>query len=441
MTVDEIFSSESEHLYFRLVAARNALNAAGDSETEQVLNDILDQTLNHLERVGTQEEIAAAEQIVVRKSNKTVKDYLTSKRFSMIALGVGLAAAAISLLVLCIILFGSNSEFKDKIKPIITIVLIGGGITAASLFISSFMKKKMAEARGSLRGKTVIGCKLDASENKAQPAKSSGTKDARSGKAKVVRNYGGILKIIIPVAIIAVIAFLIYDNREKIVMSAKEIMYKTGLYDPAPEFSLERYDELRLKLLNGRKKVYYDKAQELYENESYLEASEMYKNCGTYQDAEAMQYVAECTEYYKNAKEALPNSMVGALTYLNKLTPSYKMLKEKYTEQFNEIKSQRKIIFEDSERLKSQYNAYLEYVGTYKDSDEKFVITGFAIRDYNSIYINEERLGWKKLSNATDRDGYTYKVVENNGEEEITWYIALDKVLKVSSSGEKELKK
>ena len=48
MTVDEIFSSESEHLYFRLIAARNALNAANDNETRQVLNEILDETLNNI---------------------------------------------------------------------------------------------------------------------------------------------------------------------------------------------------------------------------------------------------------------------------------------------------------------------------------------------------------------------------------------------------------
>ena len=52
MTVDEIFSSESEHLYFRLIAARNALNAANDNETRQVLNEILDDTLNNISRIG-----------------------------------------------------------------------------------------------------------------------------------------------------------------------------------------------------------------------------------------------------------------------------------------------------------------------------------------------------------------------------------------------------
>ena len=65
MTVDEIFTSESEHLYFRLIAARNALNAANDSDTIQVLNDILDETLNNIDRIGTDEEIAAAEVPIV----------------------------------------------------------------------------------------------------------------------------------------------------------------------------------------------------------------------------------------------------------------------------------------------------------------------------------------------------------------------------------------
>ena len=154
MTVDEIFSSESEHLYFRLIAARNALNAATDSETVQVLNDILDETLNSISRIGTDEEIAAAEEIVVRKSNKTVKDYLNSKKFSLIATAIMAAMGLIAVLVLAIIIFGSNSS---KVKPIITVVLFSAGVIGASYFVANYMKKKMTAAKASLNGKTVIG--------------------------------------------------------------------------------------------------------------------------------------------------------------------------------------------------------------------------------------------------------------------------------------------
>ena len=443
MTVDEIFSSESEHLYFRLVAARNALNAADDTETVQVLNNILDETLNNLTAIGTPEEISKAEEIVVRKSNKTVKDYLTSKRFSMIAMGIGLGAAAISLLVLCIILLGSNSEFKDKIKPIITIVLVGGGITAAALFVSSFMKKKMAEAREALQGKIVIGYRLDnETKSRSQSAKSSGKKESHGGRAKVVRNYGGILKLVIPLALIAVIGIVIYNNRDKIVTSAKEILYKTGLYDPSPAYSRERHDELRTTLLNTKKEIFYNEAEKLFEAEDYLKASEVYKECGNYKDAEGMSLVAVCSNYYLLAKEALPDSMSNALTNLNMLKkPNLDMLNGNYSEQFAEIKKTKTIMFEDTEKLISQYSNYLSYVATYKNSDDKFVIKDFAIRDYYVLYINEERLGWRKVTVVNDKDGYDFKLVEKNGEEDITWYIAEDNVLKVVGEEETVLKR
>ena len=142
MTVDEIFTSESEHLYFRLIAARNALNAANDSDTIQVLNDILDETLNNIDRIGTDEEIAAAEEIVVRKSNKTVKDYLSSQKFALIATAVMFTAAVGAALALLIIILGGG-DISKMIKPIITVVIIAGGIIAMAFFVAKYMKKRM----------------------------------------------------------------------------------------------------------------------------------------------------------------------------------------------------------------------------------------------------------------------------------------------------------
>ncbi|MBO4920518.1 MAG: hypothetical protein J5372_01250, partial [Lachnospiraceae bacterium] len=294
MTVDEIFSSESEHLYFRLIAARNALNAANDNETRQVLNEILDETLNNISRIGTDEEIAAAEEIVVRKSNKDVKDYLSCQKFSLIASAVAFTAIVVSVLALILIIVGANSA--SKIKAIITVVLFGGGISAMALMVVSYMKKRMATAKESLKGKTVIGARIDtgvrstatktaasyapveepkpvpmapaaptytaptaptytapatsavsapaasaapaaptytapvanntAVETQSRPApsrpapaarpKQERTTGRRQKGPKVVHNYFGILKILVPLAIVAVLGFFVYTNWDKI---------------------------------------------------------------------------------------------------------------------------------------------------------------------------------------------------------------------------------
>gem|GEM_PF-5009578 len=458
MTVDEIFSSESEHLYFRLIAARNALNAANDNETRQVLNEILDDTLNNISRIGTDEEIAAAEEIVVRKSNKNVKDYLSCQKFSLIASAVAFAAIVISVLALILIIVGANNS---KVKAIITVVLIGGGISAMALLVASYMKKRMATAKESLKGKTVIGARIDtgvkstatntaasytpAPEPKpvapaapaatvtapapgrptvSRPAPAARPKNERTASRKqkgpkVVRNYFGFLKILIPLAVVAVLGFVVYTNWAKIESSIKNIMYNVGLTDPAPKADVERFKELNAKLVEVKNIVYYNEADRLFKDGQYAEAAELYNKCLLFKDAEAKRVEARNEDYYQQALKQSSVSLINTIKILNQITLPYKNTKS----------------------LLIRYSKYTPYVNyTYENDTDRFAIKDFVFKDY-VIYINEERMGLKRIENIVDKEGYEFEVIEKKGDTEIKWYIAEDHVLKVSAEGNKTLKR
>ena len=496
MTVDEIFSSESEHLYFRLIAARNALNAANDNETRQVLNEILDETLNNISRIGTDEEIAAAEEIVVRKSNKDVKDYLSCQKFSLIASAVAFTAIVISVLALILIIVGANSE--SKIKAIITVVLFGGGISAMALMVVSYMKKRMATAKESLKGKTVIGARIDtgvrstatntaasyapveepkpvpaaptytapaaptytapavsanaapaaptytapaaptytapaanntAAETQSRPAPSRPAAAARPKQErttarkqkgpKVVHNYFGILKILVPLAVVAVLGFFVYTNWDKIYSSIKNIMYNVGLTDPAPKADVERFKELNGKLVEVKNIVYYNEAGRLFEEEKYAEAAELYNKCLTFKDSESKRVEAKNEDNYQRAIKESEVSLINTIKILNQITLPYK----------------------NTKALLIKYSRYTPFVNyTYENDSDRFAIKDFVFKDY-VIYIKEERLGLKKIENIVDKEGYEFEVIEKKGDEVIKWYIAEDHVLKVTSEGSKTLKR
>ena len=504
MTVDEIFSSESEHLYFRLIAARNALNAANDNETRQVLNEILDETLNNISRIGTDEEIAAAEEIVVRKSNKDVKDYLSCQKFSLIASAVAFTAIVISVLALILIIVGANNA--SKIKAIITVILFGGGISAMALMVVSYMKKRMATAKESLKGKTVIGARIDtgvrstatntaasyapveepkpapvasytapaapaaptasytapaASAAPAAPAytapatpaaptapapaaptytapnAAAGTQSrpaqgrpapaarpkperARKQKGpKVVHNYFGIVKILIPLAVVAVLAFFVYTNWDKIHSSIKNIMYNVGLTDPAPKADVERFKELNAKLVEVKNIVYYNEAEKLFNDGKYSEAAELYNKCLLFKDAEARRVEAKNEDNYQKALKESEVSLINTIKILNQITLPYK----------------------NAKALLIKYSRYTPYVNyTYENDTDRFSIKDFVFKDY-VIYIKEERLGLKRIENVVDREGYEFEVIEQKGDSVIKWYIAEDHVLKVSDEGTKTLKR
>ena len=420
MTVDEIFSSESEHLYFRLVAARNALNAADDPDTVQVLNEILDETLNNLSRLGTEEEIAAAEGIVVRKSNKTVKEYLSCKKFSLIATAVMVAAAVIAVLALLIVILGSNSD--SKIKPIVTIVIVAGFIIAASIFVSNYMKKKMAVARDALKGKTVIGCRIEG-ENTSVSKPSSKRESSGAVKTKgpkVVRNYFGIVKVVLILGIIGGLAFFGYTKRNEIVDFTKETMFKIGLYDYAEKYENNRWKEINNKLVTVKNGVYYNKAVSLLTEKNYTEAISLFEKCLGYQDADSKLTESRNWDYFTQAEKDVTTDMLRARNDLKKITLPFE---------------------KNVEALIKEYNKHIDYIAVYGNGVERFNLQNFSKKN-GSLYIFEERLGWKKVEKTVDREGYAYKVIEKNSEEDfIYWYIASDNVLKVTPEGETIIKK
>ena len=428
MTVDEIFSSESEHLYFRLIAARNALNAADDSDTIQVLNDILDETLNNIDRIGTDEEIAAAEEIVVRKSNKTVKEYLNCQKFSLIATAVMFVTAVGAALALLMIVIGSS----DKIKPIITVVIVAGFIITAAVFVSNYMKKRMAQAKEALKGRTVIGCRINTNTKTTSSAgtkrESSKTSSAKT-KTKVVRNYFGIIKVVLVVGIIGALGFTVYTKRNDIVVSIKTIMYNIGLYDPAPEANSERFAEIRNTLINTRKGICYREAEKLFEEGKYFEAADMYNSSYGYSDdIESKILLANNCGHYAEAEKLIETSMYQARVELNKIKLP-----------FSNVKVNGKGV-KNVELLLSQYTRHLDYIGIYGSGDDVFNIKDFVQKN-NTLYISENKLGLIKVDTECDREGYAYMVEKKYGESTTKWYIAQDHVLKVTADGEKKLKK
>ena len=429
MTVDEIFSSESEHLYFRLIAARNALNAANDSDTIQVLNDILDETLNNIDRIGTDEEIAAAEEIVVRKSNKTVKEYLNSQRFALIATAVMFVAAVGAALALLIIVLGGGGISK-MIKPIITVVIVAGFIITAAMFVSRYMKKRMSVSKEALQGRTVIGCKINT--NAKTGSVSGGKRESKSSsttKTKVYRNYFGVVKVVLIVGVIGVLGFLAYSKRTEIVDSAKTIMYNIGLYNPAPEANSERFAEIRNSLINKRKSICFNEAERLFADEQFFEAAEMYNNSYGYRDdIEEKILLANNCGHYVEAEKLVSTSMYQARVELNKIKLPFKDIK---------INGRG---LKNVELLLSQYTKHLDYIGIYGSGDDVFNIKDF-VKKNNAVYIVENKLGEMKVSTDIDREGYEYLVSKKSGDNLTQWYIASDHVLKVTADGEKKLKK
>lgn len=443
MTVDEIFTSESEHLYFRLIAARNALNAASDSDTIQVLNDILDETLNNIDRIGTDEEIAAAEEIVVRKSNKTVKDYLSSQKFALIATAVMFTAAVGAALALLIIILGGG-DISKMIKPIITVVIIAGGIIGMAFFVAKYMKKRMNTACEQLNGRTVIGCRINTgvksqkstssstASTSSSPASSTKQRESRPvshTKTKVYRNYFGVIKVVLLLAIIAVLGFIAFSKRHEIVDSAKTIMFNIGLYDPAGDASSEKFAEIRNTLINKRKGICYNEAERLFSEEKFFEAAEMYNNSYGYNDEidEKIRVANNCG-YYVNAEELVKTSMYKARVELNKIKLPFSgyRIGGKGTKNVDLI-------------LK-QYTRYLDFTGIYGSGDDAFNIMDFIVKN-NAVYILENKLGEMKIITDVDREGYEYKVEKKVGEEVTEWYITTDHVLKVTAEGEMRLKK
>ena len=426
MTVDEIFSSESEHLYFRLIAARNALNAANDSDTVQVLNDILDETLNNIDRIGTEEEIAAAEEIVVRKSNKTVKDYLTSQKFSLIATAVMIVTAVGAALALLLIILGSS----DKLKPIIAVVIVAAGIIGMAFFVSNYMKKRMNVAREALKGRTVIGCKINTNTAvKTNTPSKRERSESGAGKTKVVRNYGGIIKVVLIVGVLGALGFTIFTKWDDIVISAKTIMYNIGLYDPAPAQSIDRYQEINKKLVSVKKGINYNEAESLMADGKYEEAAEMYMKCYGYNDEiEAKIVDANNFSHYVKASELVSTSMVQAYTELNKIKLPFKNVK---------INGKR---VDDAESLLNQYARHIDFIGVYGSGDNTFTIKDFAIKGY-TLYIVDDKQNQKKVMTGIDREGYSYLVQEKKGDETVKWYVASDHVLKVVGEEETVLRK
>ena len=129
--------------------------------------------------------------------------------------------------------------------------------------------------------------------------------------------------------------------------------------------------------------------------------------------------IPENEDYYQQALKQSSVSLINTIKILNQITLPYKNTKS----------------------LLIRYSKYTPYVNyTYENDTDRFAIKDFVFKDY-VIYINEERMGLKRIENIVDKEGYEFEVIEKKGDTEIKWYIAEDHVLKVSAEGNKTLKR
>ncbi len=250
------------------------------------------------------------------------------------------------------------------------------------------------------------------------------------GKAKVVINIGGIIKPVIIIGVVAVLGFMVYTKWDQIVDSAKTIMFNIGLYNPAPDESIDRWQEINNKLVNTRRSVNYNEAVRLFEAahaeedkekavQMFLESADMYDKCYGYNDeiGSKIEEANNCAHYI--------NADIFISTSMDKAFKELKQIKQP----FKNIKLMGRGI-KDVDVLISQYSRHLDYMGEYTSGDETIIITDFARRN-NALFIVTDKLGEKKASTEVDREGYTYMLEEKKGDNLIKWYITTDHILKV----------
>lgn len=417
MTRDEIFSNELEYLYFRLVAARNALNETNDPDTEHCLYDILTQTLDKIERKGSDEDRAAASEIVVRKSNKYARYILTNQKLVLLATVGAVLIGAGALFGIIMILIGGES----KLKPSLILGGVAAVVISALVVIIKIKKGRMDVAREHLKGKTVIGARINTLTSKELAVRDSDKSvRSRGDQPKVVHNFRGVFVFALVVVILLIGFFVVKTKGGDIVRSAKILMVNIGLNPNKPEYSYDNYVELSDKLQRTHDKLCYDKALELISKKDYTSAYETLKEIpikSNYGDAEAKK--KEITGYIKYEE-----AMKTAATSLYEAAPA-----------LAEVPSDLPEIGEKADYYKTLNSTR----GTYDNGATTFVIRDFVV-DGDKVYLVEDSRGKLEIV-KNDRPGAIYKALEKSSGNEISWYVYEDKVTRQLDASMSDLKK
>lgn len=411
MTRDEIFSSELEYLYFRLVAARNALNETRDPDTEHCLYEILTQTLDKIDRKGSEEDRAAASEIVVRKSNKYARYILTNQKivlFSTIAavlIGIGTVLAII------MILLGS----EDKLTPSLLVGGIGAILVIAIVVVVKYKKGKMEIAREHLKGKTVIGARINTCTVKdAEDSDNDRSSRSYSSSPKVVHNFKGVLVTAIIIVAALIVVFVVKNKGEEIKVGAMNLMSKIGLNPDKPEYSHDNWVAINDSLQEAHDRICYSEANKLIKEKNYVGADKylsMIPLTSSYKDTEVIKKDVKNHIKYEEASELSKTSLVDSLAKLFELPKD----------------------FLDVEELINKYLLYTNCKGVYDNNGKKFVIKDFKEKNGKIYLISED--GEMVVSQSTRPDAL-FRAKESSGGNDIMWYISETSVLRIQDNSE-----
>lgn len=411
MTRDEIFSSELEYLYFRLVAARNALNETRDPDTEHCLYEILTQTLDKIDRKGSEEDRAAASEIVVRKSNKYARYILTNQKivlFSTIAavlIGIGAVLAII------MILLGS----EDKLTPSLLVGGIGAILVIAIVVVIKYKKGKMEIAREHLKGKTVIGARINTCTVKdAEESDNDRSSRSYSSSPKVVHNFKGVLITAIIIVAALIVVFVVKNKGEEIKVGAMNMMSKIGLNPDKPEYSHDNWVAINDSLQEAHDRICYSEANKLIKEKNYVEADKylsMIPLTSSYKDTETIKKDVKNHIKYEEASELSKTSLADSLAKLFELPKD----------------------FLDVEELINKYLLYTNCKGVYENNGKKFVIKDFKDENGKIYLISED--GEMVVSQSTRPDAL-FRAKESSGGNDIMWYISETSVLRIQDTSE-----
>lgn len=401
MTRDEIFSNELEYLYFRLVAARNALNEAKDPETEHCLYDILTQTLDKIDRKGSEEDRNHAAEIVVRKNNKYARYILNNQKLVIFA-SIGAVLVALgAIFSIVMILMGSET----KLKPSLIVAGIAAVIIIALAVVVKVKKKNIEIAREHLKGKTVIGARINTLSSKERAERAAeNSKGSDSSQPRVVYNFKAVIVAAVVIIILVAGFFVVKNNGSDILIQAKKIMASVGLNPDAPDASPERFMKLTNQLEQAHDKLCYDRAMNLLGSEDYEGARELLGMIPAnhhYEDAEKQLSDIDSIIKYNEAMNKRSISLTDTVVALSAVPVSFK----------------------DTGELLEKYRSYLACKGSYVLDGEKFVITDFIIKDDGQMYLIEESLG-EIIITESERRGPLFKAIENPKGKEVWWFVS-----------------
>lgn len=441
MTESEIFTDESEALYYRLRAIRDELERSEDTEIDDVLNKMLASTYDSIESSASAEYKEKAKSIVVKKNDPNVSSVLFQEKMlsvesigGVVLLLGGIGAAAFSI-------FGTGT-FNFNLKAVI-FLFVGVAAFVASRLLQKFSMARLKEDYKALEGKTIIGMKLKKRDfNDGDNGTARMKEIAEQGKKKSIKVAVIILVILAVILVGGYLAYTKvlqpsqkYDSAEQ-AFKSKNYSQALNLYNELDdgykdtaakkealrliqnldndydrdfestikavnEFGLD-YKDIADEVTAKKNEFYYNKAEESFKLKKYAEAADYYGKASGYNDADTKKDNAVALGYYYDAEDKAKTSIKDALIVLNG----------------------NRVSVLDAKELIATYDKYLTMTGKYSVGEDVFNITGYS-RNGKTYYLTETTLG-KLMMQASDNAEYEYMVAI--GEDNV-YYVNKDQIL------------